>query len=286
MVNYVQYLYKNWSNNLRSVTMQNRNNVYLFHNNTPDIQELLAKINHLAADYDFMIVDDPKKANIIASIGGDGTFLQAVRKTGFRDDCLYAGISANGKLHMYCDFSLSDRDTIMQNLNSEEIEVRKYPIIQVTLDKQPSFHCLNELSIRSSIIKTFVLDIFIDDLHFETFLGDGIVISTPTGSTAHNKSMNGAVVDPLLPCFQVSELASLNNNIYRTLGSSFILSGSRKLTLKIGDSMNTNPIIGLDNEALAVNGLKQIDISLSSRVIKTVKLKDNSFWEKVKRTFL
>ena len=266
--------------------MQNRKNVYLFHNNTPDIQELLARINHLAAEYDFMIVDDPKKANIISSIGGDGTFLQAVRKTGFRDDCLYAGISTTGNLNMYCDFSLKDRDLILSMISNEVLEVRKYPAIEVSLDGQAPFYCLNEVSIRSSIIKTFVLDVFIDDLHFETFRGDGMVISTPTGSTAYNKSTHGAVVDPMLPCYQVSELASLNNNTYRTLGSPFILSGDRKLTLKIGDASNTNPIIGMDNEALAASSIKEIDIRLSSKVIKTVKLKNNSFWEKVKRTFL
>ena len=266
--------------------MQNRNNVYLFHNNTPDIQELLAKINQLAADYDFMIVDDPKIANIIASIGGDGTFLQAVRKTGFRDDCLYAGISTTGNLNMYCDFSLKDRDLILSMISNEVLEVRKYPAIEVSLDGQAPFYCLNEVSIRSSIIKTFVLDVFIDGLHFETFRGDGMVISTPTGSTAYNKSTHGAIVDPMLPCYQVSELASLNNNTYRTLGSPFILSGDRKLTLKIGDASNTNPIIGMDNEALAASSIKEIDIRLSSKVIKTVKLKNNSFWEKVKRTFL
>ena len=266
--------------------MQNRKNVYLFHNNTPDIQELLARINHLAAEYDFMIVDDPKKANIIASIGGDGTFLQAVRKTGFRDDCLYAGISTTGNLNMYCDFSLKDRDLILSMISNEVLEVRKYPAIEVSLDGQAPFYCLNEVSIRSSIIKTFVLDVFIDGLHFETFRGDGMVISTPTGSTAYNKSTHGAIVDPMLPCYQVSELASLNNNTYRTLGSPFILSGDRKLTLKIGDASNTNPIIGMDNEALAASSIKEIDIRLSSKVIKTVKLKDNSFWEKVKRTFL
>ena len=266
--------------------MQNRKNVYLFHNNTPDIQDLLARINRLAAEYDFRIVADPKEANIITSIGGDGTFLQAVRKTGFRDDCLYAGISTTGNLNMYCDFSLKDRDLILSMISNEVLEVRKYPAIEVSLDGQAPFYCLNEVSIRSSIIKTFVLDVFIDDLHFETFRGDGMVISTPTGSTAYNKSTHGAVVDPMLPCYQVSELASLNNNSYRTLGSSFILSGDRKLTLKVGDIINTNPIIGMDNEALAASNIQEIEIKLSSKVIKTVKLKNNSFWEKVKRTFL
>ncbi|HZH61923.1 MAG TPA: NAD kinase, partial [Metabacillus sp.] len=146
--------------------------------------------------------------------------------------------------------------------------------------------CLNECSIRSSIIKTFVIDVFIDDLHFETFRGDGMLIATPTGSTAYNKSVNGAVVDPMLPCLQVSELASLNNNLYRTLGSSFILSDKRKLTLKVVQDGNDYPIIGIDNEALSIRHVQQLEYGLSELPIKTVKLKDNSFWEKVKRTFL
>ncbi|WP_019243876.1 MULTISPECIES: NAD kinase [Bacillus] len=266
--------------------MTNRRNVFFFHNNTQDIPDILKTAENLASEYNFYIVDDVKKANIIVSIGDDGAFLQAVRKTGFRNDCLYAGISTTGNLNMYCDFSIKERDKMIEAITDELIEVRKYPVIEVSLDEQPVFYCLNELSIRSSIIKTFVLDVYIDDLHFETFRGDGMVISTPTGSTAYNKSMSGAVVDPMLPCFQVSELASLNNNIYRTLSSPFILSGDRKLTLRVTDINNAFPIIGMDNEALSIANTKKIEISLSDRVIKTVKLKDNSFWEKVQRAFL
>jgi len=98
--------------------------------------------------------------------------------------------------------------------------------------------------------------------------------------------VKGAVVDPLIDCLQVTELASLNNNLYRTLGSSFILSGNRKLTLKIVQDGNDYPIIGMDNEALSIRHVNQLDIELGKKKIKTVKLKDNSFWDKVKRTFL
>lgn len=266
--------------------MTNRRNIYFFHNNSQEIVEIMKPINEIASKYNFQVVEDYKKANIIVSVGGDGTFLQAVRKTGFRDDCLYAGISSSGKLNMYCDFSIHDQEKIITAITEEQIEVRKYPTIEVTLDNQPSFFCLNEISIRSSIIKTFVLDVYIDNLHFETFRGDGMVISTPTGSTAYNKSVNGAIVDPMLPCYQVSELASLNNNTYRTLGSSFILSGDRTLTLQIADSSNAYPIIGMDNEAMGTSNIERVDIKLSNKIIKTVKLKDNSFWEKVKRTYL
>lgn len=265
---------------------ERRNRMYFFHKHDDETTKQVQPLIALAKQYEFEVVDDAKHANIIVSIGGDGTFLQAVRKTGFRDDCLYAGISTLGTLSMYCDFHIHDTDKMIEAMTTEQIEVRKYPTIYVTVNDSTSFYCLNECSIRSSIIKTFVMDVFIDDLHFETFRGDGMIIATPTGSTAYNKSVNGAVVDPMLPCFQVSELASLNNNRYRTLGSSFILSGNRKLTLKVVQDGNDYPIIGMDNEALSIQHVEKIDIALSGKVIKTVKLKDNSFWEKVKRTFL
>lgn len=234
----------------------------------------------------FRIVNDFREANIIMSIGGDGTFLQAVRKTGFRDDCLYCGISTSNRLKIYCDFQIDEEGKVVEAIGNDEIEVRRYPTIDVTLDDEMTFHCLNEFSIQSSTIKTFVMDVFIDDLHFETFRGDGMIAATPTGSTAYNKSVNGAIVDPLVPSVQISELASINNNQYRTLGSPFILGGERELTLKVVHNSNDFPIMGMDNEALSIQHVEKIQIKLGQKKIKVVKLKNNSFWEKVKRTFL
>ncbi|MBS8265224.1 NAD kinase [Mesobacillus boroniphilus] len=266
--------------------MPDRRNIYFHHKPDTTMLEKVEPIYELARRYDFNIVNDHRTANIIVSIGDDGTFLQAVRKTGFRDDCLYAGISVTGSLNMYCDFHLEDTDKMIEAITTAQIEVRRYPTIEVTIDGDTTFGCLNEFSVRSAIIKAFVMDVFIDDKHFETFRGDGMIVATPTGSTAYNKSVNGAVVDPLLPCMQVSELASVNNNHYRTLGSSFILSGDRKLTFKVAQDGNDYPIMGMDNEALSIQHVEKFDVKLSNKIIKTVKLKDNSFWEKVKRTFL
>lgn len=266
--------------------MANRRKLYFYYNKYEIDPEKVRPLYQLAQQNNFTIVDQANKANIITSIGRDGAFLQAVRQTGFRNDCLYAGISISKQLSMYCDFHLKDYNKMVAAISEEQIKVRRYPTIEVTVDNQTSFHCLNEFVVRSGIIKTFKIDVFIDDLHFETFRGDGMVISTPTGSTAYNKSVKGAVVDPQLPCFQVSELSSLNNNRYRTLDSSFILSGNRKLTLKITQKTNSYPIMGMDNEALSIQHVDKIVVKLSNKTIKTVKLKDNSFWEKVKRRFL
>ncbi len=266
--------------------MSNRRNIYFFYKKEPDLIKHVEVFEKLANEHHFSVVQSSKDASIIVSIGGDGTFLQAVRKTGFREDCLYAGISTQSTLNLYCDFHVDDQDKMIEALRTEQLEVRKYPVLSAAIDDTSTFYCLNELSIRSGIIKTFVMEVFIDNLHFETFRGDGIIVATPTGSTGYNKSVNGAVVDPMLPCLQVSELASLNNNRYRTLGSSFILSGARTLTLKVTQDGNDYPVIGMDNEALGVSHVESIIINLTDKRIKTVKLKDNSFWEKVQRTFL
>ena len=112
-----------------------------------------------------------------------------------------------------------------------------------------------------------------------------MIIFTPTGSTAYNTSVKFAVIDPRLPSFQVTELTSLNNNRYRTLRTSFILSNERKLTLNIQQEGNEFPAIAADNEALGIKQVEKVETRLSDKVIRTAKLADNSFFEKVQRTF-
>lgn len=265
--------------------MDNRKNTYLFYKPTEDLEAKVQKIRELGRKYDFQLVDDPKDASIIVSFGGDGSFLQAVRKTGFRDDCLYIGVN-DGQLGFYTDFSTDNLEKIEAGLKSENIEVLKYPTLEVTVDGVHTFYCLNELSIRSRIIKTFALDVYIDGIFLETFRGDGLVVSTPTGSTAYNKSLNGAVVDPKLKGMQLTEVASLNNNQYRTLGSPLLLNNDRELVLKVVQDGNVHPIMGADNEALSVKQCHQVNIKVSEREIKTLRMKDNLFIHKVRRSFL
>lgn len=266
--------------------MPNRRNIFFHYQKDDELEKQLKPLFELAIENNFTIVKEHEDASIIISIGGDGAFLQAVRKTGFRQDCIYAGITRSDESGLYCDFSLENFDEMLHTMENEDIEVRRFPVIKVEVNHEPSFYCLNELSVRSTIIKTIVIDVHIDDVHFETFRGDGLIIATPTGSTGYNKSTNGAVIDPLIPSFQVTELASLNNNKYRTLGSSFVLSKDRRLDLKIVQDGNDYPIIGLDNEAYSIRNIKHLSVTLSDKVIKTVKLKNNSYWDRVKRTFL
>ncbi|GAE92958.1 NAD kinase [Gracilibacillus boraciitolerans JCM 21714] len=267
--------------------MDTRKNLYFYYKKDEDLIKKLEPLFEFIKQKGFEIVENSEDANIIISVGGDGEFLQAVRHSYFRQDCLYLGIKQQDEAGLYCDFDIDHYDSMVESMEDNSLEVRRFPIIDVTINGESTFHCLNEAAVRSAIIKTIVIDVFIDDNHFERFRGDGLIVATPTGSTGYNKSIaGGAVIDPKLPCFQVSEIASLNNNRYRTLGSSFVLNEDRKLRLEIIQDGNDYPIIGLDNEAYSIRNIHSLTIQLSDKRIKTVKLKNNSFWDRVQRTFL
>ena len=64
---------------------------------------------------------------------------------------------------------------------------------------------------------------------FERFRGDGLCISTPSGSTAYNKALGGAIIHPSLKAIQLAEMASINNRVFRTIGSPLIFPGHHNL---------------------------------------------------------
>lgn len=260
--------------------------VYFFYKPTKELEEKVVPLKEVAIEYNCMITNDYKVADIIVSIGGDGAFMQALRKTEFQENSLYFALNTGDHLGFYADFPITEFKNMIQAVQNNDVKILEYPTIQVTVDNQKPFYCINECSIRSNVIRTFVIDVYIDGTYFETFRGDGLITSTPTGSTAYNKSVGGAVVDPRISSIQLTEIASINNNEYRTLGSPLILSAETTLTLKIVQDGNDYPIMGADNEALSIRHCHEVNIEVGDKKISMLKMKDNSFFHKVQKTFL
>lgn len=76
------------------------------------------------------------------------------------------------------------------------------------------------------------MDVEIRGEHFERFRGDGLCVSTPSGSTAYNKALGGAIIHPSISAIQVAEMASINNRVFRTVGSPLILPAHHTCMLK------------------------------------------------------
>jgi NAD+ kinase len=145
---------------------------------------------------------------------------------------------------------------------------------------------LNEIVIRGARSTVAQLNSFIGDSFIETFRGDGILISTPAGSTAYNYALGGSIVDPRLDLLQVTPMAPVNNSAYRSFASSLLLPPHM--------SLNVLPEYGKADEILIVvdgvehnhSGVKRVHIELSNNTVKLLRFSNYDFWNKVKQKLL
>ncbi|MDR2465091.1 MAG: NAD kinase [Streptococcaceae bacterium] len=224
---------------------------------------------------------------IVISIGGDGTFLRAFHQYRNRlDEVSFVGIHT-GHLGFYTDWLAEEVDELMEILESEQKRINSYPLLEITTEKSDGTKekhiALNEATIRKSSA-TWKGEIFISGEFFENFRGDGISISTPTGSTGYNKSIGGAVVHPSIATLQLSEIASLNNRVFRTLGSSLIIGPEEDLSVHITDSEGT--ILTMDNLEFPCNDLQRAFFKISKKKVSFLAEKDVTFWRRVRTAFI
>lgn len=240
----------------------------------------------LKHDRDFYLSKD--NPDIVISIGGDGMLLSAFHmyeKT--LDKVRFVGIHT-GHLGFYTDYRDFEVDTFLKNLRNDRGEKISYPLLRVTVTmadgRVVTARALNEASLRR-LEKTMVADVSINGTLLERFRGDGITVSTPTGSTAYNKSIGGAVLHPTVEAFQMTEIASLNNRVYRTLGSSAIIPKGEIVTIvpkRVGSYT-----VSFDNKSYSYRNVAKMEFSLDDKKISFLSTPHHTgFWERVKDAFI
>ena len=145
------------------------------------------------------------------------------------------------------------------------------------------YNALNEITLISAP-RTLILDIFINDKELEEFRGTGICISTPSGSTAYNKSLGGAILDHDLDAFQITEIAGINSRFYETISSPFVLSSKHTITLKPGSLYKS---IGLtaDNFSVNLEKLEKVVLNYNKKTVRVAVDPNVDFLDRIKRSF-
>lgn len=250
-------------------------------------------INGIYADSTYLLqkldelghIKDDKNPEIVFSIGGDGTILETVHKyMDIIDSIKIVGINY-GKLGFYTDFSKDEIDSIIYLINSNKYEVSKFNFIEYQLETKDSnkvYYALNEVAILSPI-HTQIIEVYIDNCKFETFRGTGLIISTPTGSTAYNKSVGGSVMDPSIKSIQLAEIAPINNRVYKTLSSPIVLASTSEVKL-ISNFKSTS--ISYDGISEDCKDVMEIKIKLSNKSVSFITKENTNFWDRVKKSFL
>jgi len=245
----------------------------------------LSKQFHALAERRGLIQDD-HSPDLVLSIGGDGTMLQAFHR--FRDrvqQVSFVGIHT-GHLGFYADWQKDELAELVELIATEQPRQVQYPLLQIELNTEAgttAYLALNEFTLKS-VDGTLVARIHINDEPFEMFRGDGIVISSPSGSTGYNKSLGGAVIHPSIEGLQIAEIASINNRVYRTLGSSIIL--PKHHHCDIVPVQEEALIVAIDHLIVQMNDVRSITCRVAEQKITFARYRPYPFWERVREAFI
>lgn len=254
-----------------------------------DISLSLAEQFHqLAKNYGMVL--DSAKPDIVLSIGGDGTMLHAFHRFHhLLEHTAFVGIHT-GRLGFYADWTpdeIEELAKLMHHQAEDNHIIVEYPLVEIvftTAKGTETYLALNEFTLRG-IEETLVAQLNINDEMFEMFRGDGICISTPSGSTAYNKALNGALIHPSLEAIQIAEIASINNRVFRTLGSSMIL--PKHHSCDIYPQTKKKVLLSIDHLHLQRDDVLSIRCQVSpDQKVKFARYRKFPFWNRVQKAFI
>ncbi|KRM58517.1 NAD kinase [Secundilactobacillus malefermentans] len=245
-----------------------------------------------AALYDLInktdLVIDGLNPDIVITVGGDGTLLSAFHHYIDRlKQIRFVGIHT-GHLGFYTDWRDYEVKELINSLVHDDGQSVSYPLLDVKVDylndnQSDSILALNESTIKRPT-NTMQANIFIKGEFFESFRGDGLCISTPTGSTAYNKSVGGAIINPKFDAIQVTEIASINNRVFRTIGSPLILPEDE--WLRVEPETGDNDVVTCDQLTISDRPIKSISYRISQQRISFAQYRHTQFWKRVSGSFI
>lgn len=223
---------------------------------------------------------DEVNPEFVFSLGGDGTMLEAIHKYMHLDDVKFIGINY-GKLGFYTDFVKDDLDIVDLIIN-KNYKIEEFRLLELDVNNN-KYYALNEILVINPV-HTQNIKVLVDGAELETFRGTGLVLSTPSGSTAFNKSLGGSILAPSIDGYQLTEMASINNRVYKTLSSSLVLASKNVVSLNFETTDGLQ--IQVDGKVVNDNSYNDIQIKMATKKVKLITKKDNVFLERVKKSFL
>ena len=214
--------------------------------------------------------------DFVLAVGGDGTILRSI--TYVKDSGVpILGINA-GRLGFLTSIQ---KENIGEALN--KIKENKFSIIDRTLLEVKSYsssklfsYALNEVTIqRKDTTSLLNISCSINGNYLTNYWSDGLIISTPTGSTGYSLSNGGSVVSPESKVIILNPIAPHNINM-----RSLIIPDDSEVKIQVEGTDNIN--LSLDSRMYSFESKNEIQISKSKFTIKTIKLDDDNFYKRLR----
>ncbi|MBU3851583.1 MAG: NAD kinase [Candidatus Paralactobacillus gallistercoris] len=260
--------------------------IAIYHNNNEQTLAVTKQLTTLLKQHHLVIDND--HPDLVITVGGDGTLLGAFHHYEHCvDQISFVGIHT-GHLGFYTDWRGYEVATLVDKIATMQPQLVAYPLLKGVItyaDGSPNdeFLALNESSLKR-LSETLRIDVYISGEFFESFRGDGLCVSTPTGSTAYNKSVGGAVLHPKLETLQMAEVASINNLVYRTLSAPIVIAPDDWIDLR--PEVADDYVITVDEFANNNRPLQQIHYEIAKERIHFARYRTHRFWDRVEGAFI
>lgn len=247
-----------------------------------------AKLKEKLLERGFLVPDHyDKDSELNICVGGDGSFLRAVHRNNF-PSIPFVGVNT-GHLGFFQEITPMEIDKFISKYINEEYSSEEIYLLSadiVTRKKTYHLKAVNEMVIKGTQSKVIHLDLFIDGNHLEKFSGDGLIISTPVGSTAHNSSAGGSIIYPTLKTLQITPLAPLSSKAYRSLLKSIIIPGDLIIRVRPEHYYSNSTLILNDGMEFKYDNIKHVDLRISKNKIYKLNFNKDIYWNNLKNKFL
>lgn len=282
---------KYYKEDYKNILLQILNELLLYEDEVFLIDHLYLPVHQYINNKNIYVFKTHKDLNssfdAMIVIGGDGTMLRAI--TYIRNLCIPILAINAGRLGFLATVSIDKISQTIQLLREKKYTLKRKNLLQTYIfnenNKRESLNginfALNEITVsRKNTTSMIVVDAFLNDEFLNSYWADGLIISTPTGSTGYSLSCGGPIILPEVNSWVISPIAPHNLTV-RPL----IIPDETNIRLKVS-SREENFLISLDSRTKSIPCKYEIEIQKADFQIYTISFPEDSFLKTIRQKLL
>ena len=229
------------------------------------------------------IIDDLEslKPDMAISLGGDGTFLKAARCIGATGIPI-VGINT-GRLGFLADVSADEMESFFGQLHAGHYTVRERGLLELIIDNDTSHpsYALNEIAVSKHDSSSMIaVRTTVGGEHLATYMGDGLLIATPTGSTAYSLSAGGPIIYPQADVFVLTAVSPHSLSVRPV-----VIADDKTIELNI-ESRNGSFLVAVDGISRSYPEHTVLTLRKAAHTIRVVKQEGSTFFHTLQKKMM
>lgn len=217
---------------------------------------------------------DARGCEAILSVGGDGTLLRA-NSLSMKLNLPLLGVNV-GRVGFLAELEMDQLETAFEKLARDEYTIQERMMLKITLDDQQMF-ALNDVVVsRGGYSRLIAMDAFVDKDLVGHFIADGLIVSTPTGSTGYSLSAGGPIICPEVECMLLTPVCA-HSLQHRPV----VTSASQSVSIRLTDAVQA--MVSVDGqESFSLLSNQTLTVTRASRPAKFIRLEPRSFFSTIR----